>query len=463
MEKIVLNQKNIHPKLSDGIVDMIISSSLPYFGEFSQFLNFQKNEQVPTAGVNATTNGLMFHWNPEFISSLTPGQIKFLILHEEMHLILDHPHRGVGYDQRLANVAMDMIINQTIHDEIIKPGITKVDKFNVEIPKDEQGNNSALFIPKEYKGKEVFEELYQWLSKKKDKMKQQGKGKGKGQSQGKGQGQGQGDGQGQGQGQNQGDGQGQKPDYGQYGKNGVDMYSADEILKREIENEGKGNVFDIHMDDEVPAEMKKEMVQSAVQALKNRGLQSGTAESVLNKLVKKRKDYLKEIKRTISNEIFGSIKNKTITRPNRRGIVGLKGFKKYSVKINCILDTSGSMSNEFDKVLSYIFQNDISINLIQIDTKVQDVVEIKNKKELEKMKIKGLGGTILQPAVDYLKDPKNGINKYNTVILTDGYTDSLDFSNYKGKVLILSTEKSVPISNDNGNIKQIENIGKQDY
>ena len=59
------------------------------------------------------------------------------------------------------------------------------------------------------------------------------------------------------------------------------------------------------------------------------------------------------------------------------------------------------------------------------------------------MIIKGLGGTVLQPGIDYISD---NYNLYNTVILTDGYTDSLDLSELN-KVLIISTDSNCPIKN----------------
>jgi predicted metal-dependent peptidase len=164
----------------------------------------------------------------------------------------------------------------------------------------------------------------------------------------------------------------------------------------------------------------------------------------------------------MSSHVFGTKKQKTIVRPNRRGIVGLKGHKKYRTEINVILDTSGSMGGEFEKVLSYVFQNDIEINLIQIDAQVQEVLKIKDKKQLERMRIRGLGGTVLQPAIDHMTDPKHKIHTNNTVILTDGYTDSLDFRNVKTQTLILSTSSKCPVSYDNGRVKQIVDVGKQE-
>ena len=58
----------------------------------------------------------------------------------------------------------------------------------------------------------------------------------------------------------------------------------------------------------------------------------------------------------------------TIKRPNRKGINGVKGFKKIKTAINVILDTSGSMGNTFEKVLSFIYRSDIEVNMVKIQT-----------------------------------------------------------------------------------------------
>jgi hypothetical protein len=73
---------------------------------------------------------------------------------------------------------------------------------------------------------------------------------------------------------------------------------------------------------------------------------------------------LKEIKRTVSNLIFGTKKEKTIKKPNRKGIQGVKGNRKVKTKINVILDTSGSMggASTFEKILGYVYQSDIEMN-----------------------------------------------------------------------------------------------------
>jgi predicted metal-dependent peptidase len=535
----------MHEKLTEAIVAMMATGNLPYYGEFALFINFyesKNNPYVPTAGVNVTSAGMNFYWDRKFIDSLPQPEINFLLLHEEFHILFDHIKRSVGYDHRSSNIVQDMIINQIISDEIMKQqGLGTGPKPFIDIPKDMFKKNSALFIPKEYKGEPIFEDLYEWFvnkkrewqEKNKDKIEQmrkesnkcpkcggsmpqqdpkdgqsqQGegeqegdegkekkdqKGKGKGQS---GQGQpgqpqpgngqpgqgGEGDSDQDGDG-GEGEGGSKCPNcghenknnksrqgktdtagndrYGKYGKNDTDMYSLDTIFEGEEREEQ--NTLDAHLGDDIPQELKREIVEGIMTKLKNRGLTSNDVEAILNKLRKTKKDYLKEIKRTMSNHIFGSKKEKTIVRPNRRGIAGLKGNKKYKNEINVLLDTSGSMSGEFERVLSYIFQNDIQMNLIQCDAAIQQVLKIKDKKELERMKIKGLGGTTLQPSLDYIADKKNKIYMYNTVCLTDGYTDSLNFKNIKTKTLILSTAEKCPIAHDNGRVKQINNIGKQE-
>jgi len=195
-------------------------------------------------------------------------------------------------------------------------------------------------------------------------------------------------------------------------------------------------------------------VKDVMERLAARGLAAGNVEQTLAKLQKKRKDYLKEIKRAVSNIIFGTVKQKTIVKPNRRQISGLKGTRKVKTKINVALDVSGSMGGmgTFERVLSYVYRNDIEINFMESDTQVNWVEKIKNKKQLESIPIKGLGGTCMQPMLDHIVEH---FNEFNSVLLTDGYTDTLDCSKLKGKLLIISVGVKCPIGKTNGKVKQI--------
>lgn len=237
--------------------------------------------------------------------------------------------------------------------------------------------------------------------------------------------------------------------YGQNGQNGQECFDLDGIFDESEENNGQ--FLDQHLDDTIPEELREQMVRDVQERLRNRGLITGDIEATLTKLKKKRKDYLKEIKRGISL-IKGTVKDKTIKKPSRRGYEGIKGNKKIGSVLNVVLDTSGSMNGYEVKALDYIFRSDIEVNLIQIDTVVKCAEKIKSTKELQKVKIKGGGGTILQSSIEFIKD---NFPNLNTLILTDGYTDSLDFTGYQGKVLIISNATECPISKSNGKVKQI--------
>jgi predicted metal-dependent peptidase len=483
--------KNIHEKLLNGIQTMLIDTkiNLPYYGEFNLHVSFHEQDSIGTCAVNVTSKGMNFYYSPKFLENMSQKEVNFITLHEDFHLLFNHPRRTVTgqYDHKLSNIAQDMIINHVIWEDI--------PHAFVEIPKSPDGKNMALFVPKEYTGKLIFEELYEWLKEEKDKWQQDQKKNsecqscnGTGQKDGqKGQGQNQKDGQsqnGQGDGQSQdgkGEGNGEscpdcngtgneggkdstgKPSYGPYGKNpskdgeSLDTWSKEQIFQ-DMEN-GSGEYLDKHIGDDVPEDMRDAMVKDVMERLAARGLSAGNVEQTLNKLRKKRKDYLKEIKRAVSSVIFGTVKERTIVKPNRKQISGLKGNRKVKTKINCILDTSGSMGGTFERVLSYIYRNDIEINLIEADTEVKWIENIKSKRKLETMVIKGLGGTILQPAINMVAED---FNQYNTVVLTDGYCDSLDLSKIKGKVLMISIGVKVPISRSNGKVKQIvvENTDK---
>ena len=492
-----------HKSFIDLTVNMLSSQTLPYYAEFNTFLNYWESTHLSTCGVNVSKHGMNFYYNPKWVDSHNPEELLFIFIHEDFHLLFDHQKRSIYYNKEMSNIVQDMIINQIIHDEIMSSlnAEKNKNKLNIQIPKqkdefilDKDGNqkigkdgkpiknpyfgrNNGLFIPAEYDGVPIFENLYEWIMDKyvdykkrkakiqKDKNNsEEQSGNDSSQSGGSSQNSENNNQSNSGSGDENNDQNGTpdqdidkdgfgNPKYGKYGKNGVECQSLDSIFDSLDNNEKL--TLDTHIDDEVSDKAKKTIVRDAMERLKNRGLQSADVESILHKLRIPKKDYLREIKKTLSHHVIGTIKKKSITKPNRRGIEGLKGKKKYKTVINVILDTSGSMCGDFEKVLSYIYQNDIHINLIQIDTEVKVVEEIKTKSELQKLIIKGHGGTKLQPAIDFIADSNNNLDKYNSVILTDGYTDTLDFTNVKVRVLILTTAKIPNIIAPIGNVKSI--------
>ena len=446
-----------HEKISESISTMLLHDKLPFYGFFLLSVDKYASDLYPVGAVNATKNGLNLYYSEEYVNNATQKEVNFVLMHLTFHLLFEHHLRDKDLDIALANIAQDMIINHILVQDVFVIGN---DEPFIEVPKDSDGKNMALFIPKQYKGMLMFEDLYLWLKKEKEIHDKNPQTKNIKQmvvdgvvlmipdpnldSHG-------------------------KPAYGPYGQNPhaerkggtIDTYSLtklfDNINNNElggggVAGEGIGEYMDSHISDTMSKEYRSSLVEAAIHSAKMRS-PTGTTDvgETLDKLRKKREDHLKYIKRAVENFVFGSEKQKSITKANRRGIKGLKGHKKIKMAINCILDTSGSMTGMFEEVLSYIFRREIEVNMVQIDTEVKEVRTIKNINELKRVDIIGHGGTFLQPGMDYIRQH---LNHLSTVILTDGYTDMLDLTGIKGRVLIISVGTEVPILKTNGKVKQ---------
>lgn len=370
------------------IADPVLN--LPFYGEFSQYIVYKEDKSMPTAGVNMSSV-MNFYYNPEFFNGMTQQEANFVCLHEFFHLLYSHNSRGKKcLSHNLANIAQDMIINSILKKDILS--VQKRDFLAIPTKTNEKTGNKesfCYFIPDNYKGEWIFEELYEWLKQQNEDAKSQGK----------------------------------------------------------PEPYPDGYSFDVHMADEVPEEVREQIVKDIIEGLRNRGLVSGSVEETLGKLRKKNVNLTPYIKRAIS-QVEGVMEVESYSRPNRRGLPTY-GYLKRGSALNVLLDTSGSMHGYFDTVVSYIFRDDIAVNLIQCDTEVKVVEKFNSKNKLKTMKIRGLGGTTLQPALDLVKEK---YSKLNTIILTDGYTDSLNTDGL-GKVLVISCGQQVPTSSTN--VKQI--------
>lgn len=142
-------------------------------------------DEIPTAA----TNGRDEFYGREFVKSMPDKQLRFVILHENLHKAYRHLtlwRKLYNENPRLANMACDYVINLQAVD--YDPN----EEF-MEFPRNPDGSRLGLYDTR-FKGmntKQVF-----------DILKQEQKANGKGQGQGKGEGDGQGQGQGQGQGDN---------------------------------------------------------------------------------------------------------------------------------------------------------------------------------------------------------------------------------------------------------------------
>ena len=427
-----------HEKIINS-VDVMISDAmlgLQFYGEFCQFINFKQSHGLSTCGVTVDIHGMRFFFNSKFVDDLTQEEMNFVMLHEIFHLLWDHKSRSrrLGYQHEYSNIVQDMIINDVIKTDIVDKMKYHNKKTGrnlnfAEIPIDRETNKVwVLHKPEEYNGVLSFEEMYEWLMIEKEKYDDWKH-------------------------QCTCDKELDCKCNRMHGKEPcacMDCPVSDYLRKLFDQVEmGILDFLDCHLSDDIPPEYRKSIIDGVKNALKNRGLLTGEIQSTIDKITKSKKDYIKDIKIGI-NELFGTFKQKSMTKRNRRGIPGVKGKRKDSYALNVMLDTSGSMCDLFEKALSYIFQSDIKINLVMCDTEVKDFIIIKSKIDFKKLKISGLGGTELSPGVDFISNSKE-LNNLNTLILTDGLCGKLDVTKLK-KCMVISNNKKVDII---GNARQI--------
>lgn len=90
-----------------------------YHGIFSKLWQMGRpisDSSIPTAAVKFDREGgfFSFHFNPDFYASLDEYNVKFVICHEALHVILNHGKRSIGLDPAVANIAMDIVINESL-------------------------------------------------------------------------------------------------------------------------------------------------------------------------------------------------------------------------------------------------------------------------------------------------------------------------------------------------------------
>ncbi len=82
---------------------------------FYQGVDFTEESSIPTLALGLYSSRLTLFYNQKFISSLSGDELTGLLIHEMMHIVLNHDHRGfTDGDIYLQNLAQDMAINSYI-------------------------------------------------------------------------------------------------------------------------------------------------------------------------------------------------------------------------------------------------------------------------------------------------------------------------------------------------------------
>jgi predicted metal-dependent peptidase len=401
----------------------------PYYGFFLLMLNkVWDGKRVPTAGVSKNGINYQLAINPTFWESLSELNKLGLLKHELLHIAFGHLTTFFKFtDRKLANVAMDMEINQYIDNSWLPGGDYTKEEFDtlkasivseLESAKENDAPQEELqVIASKLPSRGIMIEDYTEMNLAAragcryyyDKLKEA------------------------------------KEEKQQNGTCGCD--AMDELL----DNIASGDVPDHSTWDEfedlteaehklIEKQLQKVLSDAKEQTVKKRGNVPGEIEGVIiiEEIVAPKFDWRGYIRRFtgVSTKVF----TKKIRRKENKRFDANPGLKvKMRQHMLLAIDTSGSVSDnelkEFMGEMHHIFKCGVDITVIQCDTSIRSIEPYKGKFE---MNVLGRGGTEFDPVLEYYNANQN---KYTSLVyFTDGecYTDVKP----KGNVLWVLSEQS---------------------
>ena len=336
---------------------------------YALFLNKCKvifNPRVGTAGVLVNPRGeIEMHVCEEFFDSLTIEHQTGLLIHEMLHVMFDHiAKRGEGLDRKIANIAMDVAINQMIDKHLLPPQGLLPDMYG---------------LPHDL----AFEPYYLELINKAQKDESKGKGK---------------------------KGKGEPGDKGSPGS-GVQGETLDN--HDFFENQAVGGV-DVQ-------KIIADAMESALKECQDKfpGNAPMNIERMLNDMREKAKiDWKSELRKFIGRNLSDHAES-TRTRANRRlGLAAMGVKKEYTPKVLILCDHSGSVSDDqavelFNEMRGILKATMEKTEVAFFDTEIGMKCKLSQFSEMPPRQKQG--GTSFAAAFEYAREVKPDL----LIMLTD--------------------------------------------
>ncbi|AAD36010.1 hypothetical protein THMA_0951 [Thermotoga maritima MSB8] len=317
----------------------------------------------------STTGDVMLLYNPEAIGKKPLRMVQALLIHEVMHIVLQH-FRIKPKDERdrkIWDLAMDAAINQYI-PELAAFGVP----LDVLVKEGHTTDNDTLFVlPPEWMMFENAEMYHKWIL---EEMERLGR------------------------------------------------YDVEVVAEFRDNVDDHSGLFEEDVPVEMILDLTKDRTKKAFNLFGNT-LPSGVRREVSLSLENPELDW-----KTLLRRFFGvSIKADRYTtplRPNRR-YDHLPGWRnEYLPRIAAVVDTSGSIvEKELNQFISELEKiSNIAgeeLWLVQVDKSVTSAMKYRSGKWKD-LEIVGGGSTDLQPAIDY---SERVLRSEGTVVFTDGHTD----------------------------------------
>ena len=359
----------------------------PYYGFFLIMLNKVWRKDLPTAGVSK--NGINFQLaiNEEFWTGLSEMHQMGLLKHELLHIAFGHLTSFKSFkNHRLANIAMDMEINQYIDKDWLPKGGVDIDDYE------------DLNLERKAGCRYYYDKLNQF--------------------------------------------QEEKDKNGSCGNEDMDKL-LDQVANGEGPDHSTWEEFEDLSEAEqklIEKQLQKVLADAKEQTVKKRGNVPGEIDGVIivEQIVPPKFDWRGYIRRFtgVSTKVF----TKKIRRKENRRYEENPGLKiKMRQHMLLAIDTSGSVSNtelqEFMGEIHHIYKAGVDVTIMQCDTSIRSIEAYKGKNEIN---VVGRGGTEFDPVLEYFNANQN---KYTSLVyFTDGecYTDVKP----KGNVLWVLSERS---------------------
>ncbi len=81
-----------------------------FYGLLLMHLTYTIDESAPTA----YTDGFRIAFGPDFLDNLSDSELDFIMMHEIMHIVLQHCFRGKDLEPERYNIAADIVVNSNI-------------------------------------------------------------------------------------------------------------------------------------------------------------------------------------------------------------------------------------------------------------------------------------------------------------------------------------------------------------
>ena len=136
----------------------------PFYSNILRRVTKVRTSSIPTAGVLAKDGDIKLWWNPRFLAGLTAKQVKGLLKHECLHLILEHTTTRRRDPHKVWNYATDLAINSMIDkDELPEGGLIPGVAYP-DLTPDQMAMASPEYIERYNRLSELIESLEPGLS-----------------------------------------------------------------------------------------------------------------------------------------------------------------------------------------------------------------------------------------------------------------------------------------------------------